>query len=70
MALSAELLAILACPRCKGELTYRPQKPSLDCPACALSYPIREDIPVMLIDEAEKLESRETAQPLGPEPRA
>ncbi len=60
MAISAELLAILACPKCKGELTYRSEKPSLDCYACALGYPVRDDIPVMLIDEAEKLE----AQPL------
>jgi uncharacterized protein len=56
MVLSAALLSILACPKCKGELTYRPEKPSLDCPACALSYPVRDDIPVMLVDEAEKLD--------------
>jgi uncharacterized protein YbaR (Trm112 family) len=56
MAISAELLAILVCPVCKGELAYRPEKPSLDCTACALSYPVREDIPVMLVDEAEKLD--------------
>lgn len=70
MAISAELLAILACPQCKGALIHRPEKPSLDCGACALSYPIREDIPVMLIDEAEKLASRETEALLSPEPRA
>lgn len=58
MALSTELLAILACPKCKGTLTFRPEKPSLDCKTCALSYPVRDDIPVMLIDEAEQLESR------------
>jgi uncharacterized protein YbaR (Trm112 family) len=57
MALSAELLAILACPKCKGELLYRPSKPSLDCTLCALSFPVRDDIPVMLIDEAEKLDA-------------
>jgi len=56
MAISAELLAILACPRCKGELAYKPEKPSLDCTACALSYPVRENIPVMLVDEAENLD--------------
>ena len=55
MAISAELLAILACPICKGELDYHPEKPALDCKTCALSYPIREDIPVMLVDEAEQL---------------
>ncbi len=55
MAISGDLLRILACPKCKGELLYREEKPSLDCHVCALSYPIREDIPVMLIDEAEKI---------------
>lgn len=69
MALSAELLAILACPQCKGALAYRPEIPSLDCAVCALRYPIREDIPVMLIDEAEKLASSETEALLSPEPR-
>lgn len=56
MGISAELLAILACPKCKGALIYRPEKPSLDCTPCALSYPVREDIPVMLVEEAEQLE--------------
>jgi uncharacterized protein YbaR (Trm112 family) len=55
MAISGELLGMLACPQCKGELVYRAEKPSLDCLSCALSYPIRDDIPVMLVDEAEKL---------------
>ena len=55
MAISAELLAMLACPICKGILVYHPERPSLDCNACALSYPVREGIPVMLVDEAEKL---------------
>ena len=56
MTISAELLAILACPKCKGALVHRPDKPALECRACALSYPIREDIPVMLIDEAESIQ--------------
>lgn len=55
MAISEMLLEILVCPQCKGDLLYRPDKPSLDCNVCRLSYPIREDIPVMLIDEAEKI---------------
>lgn len=56
MTISAELLAILVCPKCKGPLHYRTDNPSLDCRACALRYPIRDGIPVMLIDEAENLE--------------
>ena len=55
MSLSPQLLAILVCPRCKGPLEYREQESSLTCPACALRYPVRDDIPVMLIDEATAL---------------
>ncbi|MCX5728088.1 MAG: Trm112 family protein [Nitrospirae bacterium] len=46
-----ELLAILACPQCKGELEYTGDE--LICHACALAYPIRDDIPIMLIAEAQ-----------------
>ncbi|MBU7014551.1 MAG: Trm112 family protein [Theionarchaea archaeon] len=48
-----KLLEILACPKCKG--TIRLEGDRLICDACKLAYPIREGIPVMLIDEAEKL---------------
>ena len=54
MALSEELLAILACPQCKGGLFYEEALPALTCNACRLRYPVREGIPVMLVDEAEK----------------
>lgn len=53
MSVSEELLDLLACPKCKGELTYRSEEQVLECPACRLRYRIEEDIPVMLIDEAE-----------------
>ena len=52
MTISPQLLAILVCPKCKGALTYREAEPALDCPACKLRYPVRDDIPVMLVDEA------------------
>ena len=52
-----KLLDILVCPKCKGDLKLTNEKNSLDCEACKLRYPIREGIPVMLIDEAEKLEN-------------
>lgn len=55
MALSDELLAILACPRCKGTLRYLEEKPALVCDGCRLSYPVRDGIPVLLVDEAEQL---------------
>ena len=52
MALNKELLQILACPKCKGSLELLGQEEGLKCTACAVVYPIREEIPVMLIDEA------------------
>ena len=56
MALSPELLRILACPKCKGDLAPCLASPDviegLACPACAVVYPVREDIPIMLIEEA------------------
>ncbi len=57
MPINKELLEILACPKCKGELNLTADETGLDCRACKLRYPIRDDIPVMLIDEAETLES-------------
>jgi len=55
MSLSPQLLEILVCPKCKGQLDYRERESALVCPACRLSYPIRDDIPVMLIDEAKPI---------------
>lgn len=52
MALSAELLEILVCPRCKSPLELKQDENALKCNACKHVYPIRDDIPVMLIDEA------------------
>ena len=53
MAIDKELLDILACPKCKGELTLEDGGEGLKCPACRLRYRIEDDIPVMLIDEAQ-----------------
>ncbi|HJR40483.1 MAG TPA: Trm112 family protein [Gemmatimonadaceae bacterium] len=55
MSLSPQLLEILVCPKCKGELEYREGEQALLCHACRLRYAIREDIPIMLIDEATPL---------------
>lgn len=52
MSLSPQLLAILVCPKCKGDLEYRETDHVLICHACRLRYDVREDIPIMLIDEA------------------
>ncbi len=56
MALSKELLEIIACPKCKGEVKLRGEGDALVCDACRLAYPVRDDIPVMLIDEAQSLD--------------
>lgn len=56
MSLAPELLDILVCPKCKGDLEYRAEDPeSLVCHACALVYPVDDGIPVMLVDEAKPL---------------
>lgn len=55
MAVNQELLGILACPQCKGSLRLEASPEALCCDSCKLRYPIRDDIPIMLIDEAEKL---------------
>ncbi|MFI5315946.1 MAG: Trm112 family protein [Myxococcota bacterium] len=54
-----ELLEILVCPKCKAELDVKRApdgaEQSLDCPACRLSYPVEDGIPVMLVEEARPL---------------
>ncbi|MCU0561047.1 MAG: Trm112 family protein [Desulfobacterales bacterium] len=55
MAISPELLEILACPKCKGDIHLNAGKDGLICRRCKLVYDIRDDIPIMLIDEARPL---------------
>lgn len=55
MPLSKDLLDILACPQCKGEVVPDEKHEQLTCEACKLVYPVRDGIPVMLIDEAQPL---------------
>jgi uncharacterized protein YbaR (Trm112 family) len=50
--MDARLLEILVCPICKGPLDYRKPAVELACKACRLAFPIKDDIPVMLEDEA------------------
>lgn len=59
MVLSKELLDILACPKCKEDIILSHDERWLICKKCKLKYPIIEDIPVMLIDEAKPLEENE-----------
>ncbi|MBA7662646.1 MAG: Trm112 family protein [Calditrichaeota bacterium] len=58
MSLSRDLLDILVCPKCKGDLDYREAEEQLICPACQLAYPVENDIPIMLIDQAHTLDER------------
>lgn len=52
MAVDAELLKILVCPLCKTPVALTPDGKGLRCGACRRVYPIRDDIPIMLVDEA------------------
>jgi uncharacterized protein YbaR (Trm112 family) len=49
-----KLLEIMQCPACAGELSERMEPPALVCGTCSRAYPVRDGIPVMLIDEAEQ----------------
>jgi len=57
--MDARLLEILVCPLCKGPLDYRRERHELVCKPCRLAFPIRDDIPVMLEDEARVLAADE-----------
>jgi len=55
MTIQRELLEILACPKCKGKVLLSEKEDGLICRSCGIIYPVRNDIPVMIIDEAVKL---------------
>jgi uncharacterized protein YbaR (Trm112 family) len=55
MPIPPELKEILACPRCKGELTYPEAVDEIHCPRCRLAFRVEAGIPVMLLDEARPL---------------
>jgi uncharacterized protein YbaR (Trm112 family) len=65
MALDARLLEILACPEDKGPLYYFEADRFLFCPACRRRYEVRDDIPVMLLDEATVLAEAEAEAALA-----
>ena len=56
MAVSQELLDILVCPKCKGELEMVGDQEGLKCASCKLLYEIKDDIPIMLIEEAKAID--------------
>lgn len=55
MVIKKELLDILACPKCKGDIHLNEKEDGLICDSCKLLYEIRDEIPIMLIDEARPL---------------
>jgi len=57
--MDSRLLEILVCPVCKGPLESRKAASELVCKACKLAYPVKDDIPVMLEDEARQMGSEE-----------
>jgi uncharacterized protein len=57
--MDAKLLEILVCPLCKGPLVYKKPQQELICKPCRQAYPVKDDIPVMLEDEARKLPAEE-----------
>ncbi|MFH1915420.1 MAG: Trm112 family protein [Pseudomonadota bacterium] len=52
MTLDKELINMLACPRCRGAVAPLPADDGLACSACAVVYPVRDGIPVMLVEQA------------------
>lgn len=55
MMINKELLEILACPKCKGDIRLNESQDGLICDSCQLLYEIKDDIPIMLIDEAKPI---------------
>jgi uncharacterized protein len=52
MALDERLLEILICPACHGEVEHKERRHLIVCRSCGLRYPVRDGIPIMLVDEA------------------
>ena len=51
--LRKELLDILCCPKCKSDLLYAPEKETLTCARCGIVYPVRNDVPIMIVEDHE-----------------
>lgn len=57
MSLDPQILEIIACPKCKGSLELKPDNSALLCHACRLAYPVVDDIPNLITDDAKAIES-------------
>jgi uncharacterized protein len=60
MGITQELLDILVCPKCKGNIYLNESENGLICDACKLLYEIKDNIPIMLIDQAKPVETLKT----------
>lgn len=63
MGLDPELLEILICPDCHGEVEYKERRKVILCNGCGLQYPVRDGIPVMLVEEAKGPGRRAKSEP-------
>jgi hypothetical protein len=52
--LKKELLDVLCCPKCKGELDYKAEQQTLTCISCGTIYNVRNNIPIMLVEDAQR----------------
>ncbi|MBW3602018.1 MAG: Trm112 family protein [Actinobacteria bacterium] len=58
MAVDRRLIELLVCPACRGAIEYKPRRSLIICTQCDLRYPVRDDIPVMLVEEATRPPTR------------
>jgi uncharacterized protein YbaR (Trm112 family) len=58
LAIDQDLLDILVCPKCKGDIYLNERQDGLICDRCGLLYEIRDDIPIMLIEEAKPIQTK------------
>ncbi len=65
MAVDAALVELLVCPDCHGKVEYKDRRHLIICTQCGLHYPVRDDIPVMLVEEATRPAPRGAARRSG-----
>lgn len=63
MPVDPTLIDLLVCPDCHGEIEYKERRQVIICTACGLRYPVRDNIPVMLVEEAERPEGAGGSSP-------
>jgi uncharacterized protein len=61
LAVDAALIELLVCPACHGKIEYKDRRHLIICTACGLHYPVRDNIPVMLVDEATRPEKKKSS---------